>query len=315
MTNSHSGSRGKLIVAFAALYIIWGSTYLAIRYAVETMPPFLMAGTRFLVGGAIMYAVARSTGERTMGRRGWKSAIVLGLLLLVGGNGGVVWAEQSTPSGVAAVLVATTPMWIAILDWIRPGGKRPPALATVGILIGFLGTALLIQSGRAESSGPINLIAAAVLVGAALSWSGGTVYGRRVQIATSTTMTTGMQMLCGGTVLMVLSGASGEWYGFELSAVSRPSMYALIYLIVFGGFFGFNAFNYLVRHTSSSRVATYAYVNPAVAVFLGWAIAGEPIKVGMLFAIAVIIASVVLVTIADGSSQDGRTSKSAESKV
>ena len=294
--DSLSPSSVRLIGAFAAVYIVWGSTYLAIHYAVETMPPFLMAGVRFMVGGAIMYVFARATGDRTLGWSGWRAAIILGLFLLVGGNAGVAWAEQWVPSGVAAVLIATTPLWIALLEWIRPGGSRPPHLASAGILLGFLGTAFLVQSGSTQDQSAVDPAGAIVLIGAALSWSIGTLYGRQAKVATSTTMTTAMQMLMGGTMLLLISAVAGEWSRFRLAEVSAASAYGLLYLVVFGGFIGFNAYNYLVKNTTSARLATYAYVNPAVAVFLGWTIAGEPITARMLLAIAIIIVSVVVIT-------------------
>jgi drug/metabolite transporter (DMT)-like permease len=288
--------RWRIVTAFAAVYLIWGSTYLAIRIAVETMPPFLMAGVRFLIAGAILYAWTRWRGTPQPTRSHWLAATIVGGLLLLGGNGGVVWAAQHVPSGLTALLIATVPLWMALLNWLRPSGVKPSNGAIAGLLLGFIGIALLIGPNKFASDQQIDSVGAVVLIIASLSWAAGSLYSRRAQLPASPLLATGMEMLAGGAVLLVAGLFFGEWTRFELSAPSLRSWLALSYLIFFGALIGFTAYIWLLRVTTPAQASTYAYVNPVVAIFLGWAFAGEPLTARTLLAAAIIVAAVVVIT-------------------
>jgi drug/metabolite transporter (DMT)-like permease len=296
MTRTLPPPRSLVVAAFAVIYLVWGSTYLAIRVAIDTLPPFLMAGARFLVAGALMYGWARSRGAARPDRRQWKAALLLGTLFLLLGNGGVVWAEQYVASGMAAVLVALMPIWTAIVEWVRPGGRRPGLLTSIGLLTGFVGVALLLSPGADGSA--VDPLGALVLVGASLSWAIASVLSKGMPLPRSGALSSGMQMLAGGALLALAGLVTGESGALDLEAVSLRSGAALLYLIVFGSLLGFGAFTWLLRVASPARVATYAYVNPLVAVTLGWALLGEPLGLRELGAAAVIIAGVVLITTA-----------------
>ena len=281
--------------ALIAVYIIWGSTYLAIRYAVETTPPFLMAAVRFIVSGGFLYALRRFSGDPRPAAVEWRSAAIIGVFLLVGGNGGVVSAEQFVTSSLAALLVATVPLWMVLIDAFRPTGHRPGLIAvTGGFLIGFGGVLLLIGS-VAGSADAENLLGATALVVASLAWTMGSLYGRSAKLPASPLLGTGMEMLAGGMALMLLAISLGEWNGFDLTAVSRRSALAVVYLTVIGSI-AFVAYVWLLRVAPTPLVATYAYVNPLVAVLLGYFLAHEPMTVRTLLAATLIIGSVVLVS-------------------
>jgi drug/metabolite transporter (DMT)-like permease len=280
--------------ALIAVYLIWGSTYLAIRYAVETTPPFLMAAVRFIVSGGFLYALRRCRGDPRPEAVEWRSAAIIGIFLLVGGNGGVAWAEQFVTSSLAALLVATVPLWMVLIDTFRSTGKRPGLVAVVGILIGFVGVVLLIGS-TASGADTANLPGAAALIFASLSWATGSIYGKSAKLPASQLLGTGMGMLAGGVALMLLAIVRGEWSGFELAAVSQRSALALAYLTVIGSI-AFVAYVWLLRVAPTPLVATYAYVNPLVAVLLGYFLAQEAMTVHTLLAAGLIIGSVVLVS-------------------
>ncbi len=288
--------RWRVIAAFAAVYLIWGATYLFIRFAIETLPPFLMAGTRFLVAGGVLYGVAALSGAARPTRAQWGAAALVGGLLLLGGNGGVVWAEQSVPSGLAALLVAMSPLWMAVLDWVRPGGVRPSKGVALGLGLGFAGVILLVGPDELVGGGRVDPIGAGVLILASLSWAAGSIYSRHGQRPASPLLGAGMQMLAGGALLLLVGSASGEWTGFDYRAVSLRSVASLGFLIAFGSLIGFTAYIWLLRVTTVARASTYAFVNPAVAVFLGWALAGEALTLRTLLAAGVIVAAVVVIT-------------------
>jgi len=280
--------------ALISVYLIWGSTYLAIRYAVETTPPFLMAAIRFLISGGFLYVLRRLSGDPRPKAVEWRSAAIIGAFLLVGGNGSVAWAEQYVTSSLAALLVATVPLWMVLLDTFRPGGHPPGFIASAGILVGFGGVVLLIGS---ESAGAdtMNLAGGAALVVASVFWATGSIYGKSALLPPSQLLGTGMEMLAGGAALLLVSLAFGEWSGFELGAVSQRSALALAYLTVIGSV-AFVAYVWLLRVAPTPLVATYAYVNPLVAVLLGYFLAQEPMTSRTLLGAALIIGSVVLVS-------------------
>lgn len=286
----------QVVAAFAAVYIIWGSTYLAIRFADETMPPFVMASARFLIAGGLLYAWLRLRGTPRPLRVHWKSALIIGGLLLAFGNGLVSFAELQVPSSLAAVLVAMVPLWMALLDWLRPGGARPPAGVLVGLAIGFGGVALLVTQGNA-AGGTLTIVGVGTLLVATICWATGSLYARNAPLPKSPLMGTATEMLAGGAILLVFATVTGEWGQLNVGGISAASSLALAFLIVFGSLVAFTAYVWLLRNVSSARVSTYAYVNPAVAVFLGWALAGEAITPRTLLATAVIIGAVALITV------------------
>ncbi|MFP5260500.1 MAG: EamA family transporter [Blastocatellia bacterium] len=289
-------SRLKLVLAFAAVYIIWGSTYLAIRYAIETLPPLLMSGSRFIVAGTALYVWARLRGAPRSGPINWRAAAVIGGLLLLGGNGAVVLAERSVPSGLAALLIATEPLIIVLLDWARPGGARPSGRVALGLVLGLVGMAVLIGPLGITGDSPVSFTGAALLVAATLSWAAGSLYAARTKVAASPLMAAALQMLAGGTLLLLAGLAAGEAVRFDPAQVSLRSVGAIAYLIVFGSLVGFTCYSWLLRVTPPSLASTYAYVNPVVAVLLGWAVAGEPITLRTTLAATIIIAGVVIIT-------------------
>lgn len=286
----------KIIAAFGAVYIIWGSTFLAILYAIETMPPFLMAAVRFLFAGTLLLAFTLPRAKRRPTRAEWQSAAIIGTLLLLGGNGAVVWAEQIVPSGIAALLVAVTPAWMVLLAWLWQRGERPGPRTWLGLLLGFGGMALLVGPESLTGAGAIPIVGVAVLMAGSLAWATGSIYSKGAAQPPDPLLATGMQMLAGGSALLLAGLATGEPARLQLDAISLRSVLALGYLIVFGAIIGYSAYIYLLRHVSAARVATYAYVNPVVAVMLGWAFAGEALTPRMGLAALVIVAGVALIT-------------------
>lgn len=290
-------SPAKIVLAFAAVYVLWGSTYLAIRLAIETLPPFLMAATRFSLAGAILFSWAVLKGERFIPPlHMWRRALVIGGLLLLGGNGGVTWAEKYVATGLAALLVSTEPLWVVILNWAL-SRQRPNSKVLLGVLIGLVGVAMLVANGlRTNGHSALSLVAGGVVLVAAFSWAAGSVYSNRRPLQASTLMAAGMQMLSGGALLFIFALAVGDAQRLSLANASWTSIGAFFYLLVFGSLVGFTAYSWLLNNVTPARAATYAYVNPVVAVLLGWLVAGEPITSQMLVAAAVIIGSVILIT-------------------
>jgi drug/metabolite transporter (DMT)-like permease len=287
----------KLHIAFAlvAVYLIWGSTYLAIRYAIGTMPPFLMASFRFLIAGAILYAFARLRGAARPHPRTWLPAAVLGATLLLCGNGGVVWAEQRLDSSFAALIISIEPLWIVLLGWMYSPKDRPSARIWTGVGLGLGGLLLLL---RPSAAGHIDIFAAVVVVLASVAWAWGSLYGQRAKLPQAPLLTIGMQMLCGGLFLGLAGLATGEAARFDVASFSAASLAAFAYLIVFGAIVAYSAYFFLLRNASPSLVSTYAYINPLVAVLLGWAIAGEKITSSTLGAAAIILAGVAIIATA-----------------
>jgi drug/metabolite transporter (DMT)-like permease len=286
----------QIVAAFIAVYLIWGSTYFAIRVAIQTMPPLLMAGVRFLIAGALVYTWVRVRGAERPTFPHWRSALILGALLLFAGNGGVTWAEQYIPSGLAALIVAMVPIYVALLDWLRPGGMRPTALRGVGLVTGFVGVALLI--GPLATGGlSINLFAAFVPLVGALCWAAGSLYSRSTKLPASPLVGVGMEMLMGGVLLTGVGLLLGEGGQVHPENFSLDSLLAFGFLIFFGSIVAFSAYIWLLGKVSPGRVSTYAYVNPVVAVFLGWAFASEQVTARTLIAAAVILLAVMIITL------------------
>jgi drug/metabolite transporter (DMT)-like permease len=285
-----------VLAAFAAVYVVWGSTYLAIRYSVETIPPFLMGGTRFLVSGLLLYGWARARGAPKPTGVQWRDATIAGVLMLCFGNGAVAWAEQRVPSGLAALLVAVVPLWVVIVDWARPHGVRPSASVMLGVVVGFAGLVVLVGPATLTGHGVVDATAAIVLVAASLAWAAGSVFNRHGSRPESAAMSTGIQMLGGSVGLILVGVLRGEMSQLQVSQISVNSWLGWIYLVTFGSLVGFTAYIYLLKAVSAAKASTYAYVNPLVAVFLGWAIAGESVTSRTLMAAAIILVGVAMIS-------------------
>jgi drug/metabolite transporter (DMT)-like permease len=294
-----------VIAAFAALYLIWGSTYLGILFAIQSIPPLLMAGSRFLIAGIILYAGARLSGAPPSPRGDWRTALIVGACLLLGGNGGVTLAEQYVPSGIAALLVATVPIYIALLSWLFGMSKRPSAVTWMGLAGGFAGVGVLIGPAlrfSATGDSPHAWIGMTILLCSSLIWSAGSLYSRAAKNAPSPFLAAGQQMLCGGTLLLIAGIGRGELQGFDLRLITTQSLAAFVYLIFIGGIIGYVSYAWLLRYCDPAKVATYAYVNPIVAVLLGALFAHETLSLRTLVAAGLIVGSVAVVIMAQRSS-------------
>ena len=289
--------------AMGSVYLIWGSTYLAIRFAIETIPPFLMAAIRFLIAGGILYLIRRSRGDGVPSRSEWYSAIIIGILLLVGGNGGVAWAEQHVASGVAALLVGTAPLWMVLIESLNPTGRRPSQWAIMGIILGFVGIAVLIvPSQLTHHTEGVDIIGASVLIFSSLSWATGSLYSRHAALPSSPLLGTAMEMLGGGAGLLLLSFLSGEFSRLNLANISVRSLGGMVYLMIFGSWIGLSSYTWLLRVAPTPLVFTYAYVNPVVAVILGHLLAAEPLTLQIIVAATIVVGSVALTTISQQAS-------------
>jgi drug/metabolite transporter (DMT)-like permease len=286
----------KIWIALIALYIVWGSTYLGIKVAIETIPPFFHAAVRFLVSGLIILTWQKAAGAEMPTRTQWKSTFIIGNLLLVGGNGLVSWAEQFIPSGIAALIIATVPLSLVILEALRPGGVKPTWQAIVGLVIGFIG--IFILAGPAEISGSttnLNPFGVAALLSATILWAMGSIYSKGADLPKSSMMTTGAEMLMGSIGLFTVSLLTGELNGWNPADVSGRSLAGLIYLITVGSIIGFGSYIWLLANAPISLVATYAYVNPIVAVILGYFFGNEALEPRIYLATAIIIGAVIFI--------------------
>jgi drug/metabolite transporter (DMT)-like permease len=296
-SNTKPGFRPKVIGAFAAVYLIWGSTYLAIRFTLETMPPFLSAGLRFLVAGLVLYFFDRLKNKEKISSKHWLSAVTIGGFLLLGGNGCVVLAERYVPSGLAALFIAVVPLWMVLLEWRWHRTKRPPLGVFLGIGIGFLGVWLLMAPDFLHLQHQIiHLGGALLLLLASLSWSIGSVYSRKATLPKSPFLSTGMEMIGGGGLLLLLGLLGGEYPHFHLAAFSFKSMAALLYLAVFGSLLAFTAYIWLLKNVGVARTSTYAFVNPVVAIFLGFVFADERLETQTALAALLVLVAVIVIT-------------------
>jgi drug/metabolite transporter (DMT)-like permease len=255
-----------------------------------------MAGMRFVISGAVLYPFIRWRGAAAPKLVHWRSALIIGILLLGLGNGSVSWAETMVPTGLAALLLAIIPLWMVLLDWLRPNGTKPRPAVFVGVGLGLLGMVLLIGPAAIGLDRPLNLVGVAILLSATFSWAIGSIYSRQAQLPESPLLLTGMEMLLGGVFLIGMSIVLGEWEGFSFSQVTTLSWLALAYLILIGAFLGYSAYVFLLQVSTPAKVSTYAYVNPVVAVFLGWALNGEQVTPLPLAATAIIISGVAVIT-------------------
>ena len=295
-----------VVGAFAAIYLIWGSTYLGIRFAIETMPPFIMGGGRFLLAGGALYGWLRWRGTPAPDVSHWRNAIIVGALLLGIGNGGVNWAEQKVASGVVALIIAVTPLWFALLDWLRPGGSRPRVWTMLGIVIGFFGMVWLVTSQGAGTPGSLEPSRVGGVICASIAWATGSLYARYTPKPETPLMGGALQMLAGGTILIFFGLVMGEADAFSMARVSSRSLIAFLYLTLVGSLVGFTAYSWLLKVSTPARISTYAYVNPVIAVFLGWSLAGERLNSHVLGAAAVIVLAVIIISTASMPNRAGR---------
>jgi drug/metabolite transporter (DMT)-like permease len=290
-------TRVRIIIAFAALYLVWGSTYLGIRFAIESIPPFLMAGARFLLAGMIMFAIAWSQDACKSSWANWRVSLIVGASLLLAGNGGVTISEQYIDTGLAALIVAIVPIYIVILGWLTGITPRPASIIWLGLVGGFVGVGVLLGPAlRFPSNGGRHpAIGMSILLVSSFIWSAGSLYSRTAKHAASPFLTAAQQMLCGGLLLLLAGIVTGEVRRFHPGSMSILSLASFIYLVIIGAVVGYTAYIWLLRHCDPARVATYAYVNPIVAVLLGAAFAGETVTLRVLIAAALIIGSVAVV--------------------
>ncbi|MCX6057645.1 MAG: EamA family transporter [Chloroflexi bacterium] len=287
--------KSKIWLALIALYLVWGSTYFGIKVAIETIPPFFHAGVRFLISGIILVAWQRAAGQQMPTRKQWISTAIIGSLLLLGGNGLVSWAEQFIPSGIAALIIASVPLFLVAAEAIRPNGVKPNWQSIVGLLIGFVGIYVLINPAEASTGTGLNIYGVAALLSACLLWATGSVYSKSADLPKSALMSTGAQMLMGSIGLFIVSLATGELHGWNPAEVSTRSMIGLGYLITIGSIVGFGSYTWLLQNAPISLVATYAYVNPIVAILLGVWLGHETLEPRIGLATAIIIGSVIFI--------------------
>ena len=294
---SPAPSRAAISAGLATIYLVWGSTYLAIRVAVETMPPFLMAAARFLLAGAALFTFLKLRGAPLPTARQWRLNALIGTLLLLGGNGTVVWAEQFVPSGLTALLIGIGPLFIVLIDWAWPGGRRPTPRTALALLIGFAGVTWLAAPWQNPAHGGLHVGGVIAILAGCFFWSLGSITSRHAKHGADPMMASALQLLGGGAALMVAACVHGDWTALNLTAISAHSWIAFFYLVIVGSLIGFSTFVWLMKKCPPAQVATFAYVNPVVAVILGWLILGEPITPRTLVASAIIITSVVIITL------------------
>lgn len=287
-----------VVLAFLAIHLVWGSTYLAIRFAVETIPPFIAVGVRQLTAGSLLLLWCLAKGERPTWPQ-WRASAVIGALFFLIGHGALHWAERKVPSGLCAVIIASEPMWVFLMSAAAERKWRMNATLGAGLIFGLAGVGLLFQGKTLQSAPGVLIAAFAVLIGA-ISWSIGIVYSRRSHLSGNPVLLSAMSMVSGGSMLLLASVLFGEWGwggqgGVSWTAISPRSLWALCYLIVFGSIVAFTAYNWLLERYSPTLVATHTYVNPVVAVLLGWWLAGEKVTLSMGVAAAMILAAILLV--------------------
>ncbi len=297
MTPTPAPSRTALLLAFAAIYLIWGSTYLGIRVAVQTMPPFLMAGMRFAVAGVLIFGFLRLRGAPWPTALQWKDQAVIGIFLLLGGNAVVSWAELRTASGITSLILGASPLVMVLLEWIRPGGKRPTVSLVVGVAVGIFGIVLLLGPHAIPEGYQPRAIDILALFVASTSWWVGSLYSKHVNTGTPLLMAAAMQMLTGSVCMLLTGLILGEGGTFLFASISLHSWLAFGYLVVAGSIVAFPVYVWLLEHSTPAKVSTYAYVNPVVAVILGWAILREPLNLRILLASVVIVGAVAIITI------------------
>ncbi len=303
----------KIFIAFAAIYVIWGTTYLAIRFAIETIPPFFMMGCRFLSAGTVLYSWARFRGQAYPQFRQWKTAVIIGILLFLGGHGSLAWSEQFLPSGVAALIVATTPLWMILVSYFRSPVGRIGRRVILGLALGFLGMVLIVEPTKLLGGKSVDLAGATVLLFGTISWCSGSVFSKYVNLPKSPLLASGMMMLCGGTALVLVGLLAGEYKA--LASASVLSLVSLFYLVLFGSIAAFTAYIWLLNTVSPAQVSTYAFVNPIIAVFVGWFGGGEPLSLRILMATILMVAGVVAIVSRKSEKRRSTDKKNSEKAI
>jgi drug/metabolite transporter (DMT)-like permease len=296
MLKSSDKERFKIIIAFSAIYILWGSTYLANRFALETVPPFIMTGFRFTIAGAILMFFLRFRGERIPPLKDWKHSFVIGTFMLFICNGFTAIAQQKVPSGLTALFIAITPLYMTLVNWIFNKGNKPSLLEISGIFVGFSGVGLLIHSNTGLDSGNIDIVSLLMVLLSPIAWSIGAIYSKKVHENNSSFMPIAMQMLCGGSLLLFFSFFRNEWAVFNFYAVTYKSILSILFLIVGGSLIGYSAYIWLLKKCPPTLVSTNTFVNPVIALILGTTLAGELLSFKMILASFIIISSVLIIT-------------------
>lgn len=286
----------RILLAIAATWLIWGSTYLAIAFAVAELPPFIVAGVRNLVAGLLMYGWLRARGAPRPTAADWRRAIIIGLLLLGIGNGAVTWSAQAEPSGVVALVVSLVPLWLMVFGWLGQRGVRPTVIEVAGVALGLTGVLLLVAPWG-NQIGAISLVGLVVLLTSTLAWSIGSLYSRHLPPLPQPLLGSGMEMLTGGAALLLVSLLTGEWRAIDLNAVTARGAVSLLYLIAFGSIIGFSAYKWLLMQVRPAIAGTYAFVNPVVAILLGWSFAGEVLSPRLIVAMTMIVSAVAMITL------------------
>jgi drug/metabolite transporter (DMT)-like permease len=284
--------RVKIAIAFCAIYVIWGSTFLATRFAVRTIPPFVVSGSRFFLAGVVLFCFARTRTSEKVTVRMWASATVMGTLFFVICHGGLSWAAQHVPSGISALLMASVSMWTALIEIVTRSKSRPGVRVMVSLLVGFVGITLLVVKPELLAGSHVGSLGATVALIGAFSWALGTVLTKRVPRPESTILSAGMQMMCGGGLLLIVAMVSGQTAGWNPQGISSQGLLAMAFLTLIGSLVGFTCYVWLLGQCSPTQVATYAYVNPIIALILGWAIAGEQLTERSLIASVIVVGAV-----------------------
>jgi drug/metabolite transporter (DMT)-like permease len=285
----------RVAAAFAAVYFLWGANFLAIRYAVEAIPPLLLMGVRSVLAGLCLYAWARWRGAERPTPKHWRSALLVGGLLFLGCHGLLAWAQRRVPSGVAAVLMATLPVWMVLLDWWVAGARRPGARVWAGLLLGLFGLVVLVGPGGLRTESSLDLLGVLALLVSAFAWAAGSIAARLRPLPSSVVLATGLELLAGGALLGLASALTGEASGFDVRTVPARAMLSFAYMVGASSLLAFTAFVWLLRVSTPTRVASYAFVNPLVAVLLGWAVGGEALTARLGVASALIVAGVAAI--------------------
>ena len=294
--SANESQKIKIIAAFGIIYFVWGTTYLAIRLAINTIPPFLMAGIRFTLAGILLYGWSYWRFDKKPGLSDWGKAAIPGILMFVGGNGVLTWSETFIPSGLAALIIATVSIWMVVLDWLFFSRKRPDKLTLSGIAIGVAGVALLTGVGdEVLINGGSIIVGILVLTLASMSWAAGSLVSRNIKSTASLQFTISMQILIGGLALILIGSAKGEWPQVSLQTISLQSILALSYLILLGTLLAYSAYLWLLRVSTPAKVSTYAFFNPLIAVFLGWLLLDEPLTLETIVGAILILGSLFFV--------------------
>ncbi len=304
----------QITLGLLCLYLVWGSTYLAIRFGVEQIPPFIMAAFRFMIGGAMFYAWAKLKGAKDPQPNHWISAVIIGTLLAVGGNALVNWSEKTLDSGIAALLVAMMPFILVLFDWMRPKGTRPSWIVMSGLVLGFAGVVMLVNPTQVDGVQSIDKFGAFLVLMATITWSIGSLYSRSAKQPENHVLFAGMQMMAGGAVALLIAVLMGEFGEFRLTALQPLQLWSWVYLTLFGGF-AFGVYLWLLKVTTPAKVSTYAYVNPVIAMILGALIGNEKFTSWTLVCSSIIILAVVIIITARSRAQKNGLQAQANSEV